>query len=65
MPSYAGSSRFLAIRQRPMPRHGNYGESRCLGPAVCRGVRALSWTYWREAAFRWSADPQIPERALR
>jgi tetratricopeptide (TPR) repeat protein len=35
-----------------------------LDPQYAEAYAWLSRTYWREAAFRWSADPQTLERAL-
>ncbi|MBI3758074.1 MAG: adenylate/guanylate cyclase domain-containing protein, partial [Deltaproteobacteria bacterium] len=35
-----------------------------LDPQYAEAYAWLSWTYWREAAARWSADPQTLERAL-
>jgi adenylate cyclase len=35
-----------------------------LDPQYAEAYAWLSWTYWREAGFRWSADPQTLERAL-
>ncbi len=35
-----------------------------LDPQYAEAYAYLSWTYYREGFFRWSADPQILERAL-
>ena len=35
-----------------------------LDPQYAEAFAWLSWTYWREAGFRWSADPQVLERAF-
>jgi tetratricopeptide (TPR) repeat protein len=35
-----------------------------LDPQYAEAYAWLSWTYWREAGFRWSTDPQTPERAF-
>jgi len=35
-----------------------------LDPQYAEAYACLGWTYWVEWVFRWSADPQIMERAL-
>jgi adenylate cyclase len=35
-----------------------------LDPQYAEAYMGLGWTYWREWAWRWSADPQALERAL-
>src|SRR5713101_8385431 len=41
-----------------------YEKAVALDPQYAEAYAQLGWTYWREWAWRWSADPQTLERAL-
>jgi len=63
MPSYADRAVF-SLYARDNAQARKYGRKPLPWTrSMPRRTRGLRWTYWRER-LRWSADPQIPERAL-